>query len=954
MVEDGISIPKESELKNNQTHSFKALFRIFFKTGRKRLLITTITGIILFIALTAFFVSWITYRYNFFYNSVGSNAWLNDGKISNNIIQYSEGPIDISPIYFENKVDETIEKLDAIVPKIGKENTAALYTQLYYFEINATERQDMKFMTFDNDTLNVLSDCLVEGRMPVSYDEIVFYRTNISIPFTLNQEITLGNNNSLTSHIYNYTIVGIVEDVENKFTQNSKSIDILRKVAKYDATDYDERLFTTYDLYVDNTGILVKYQGHTAFLIDFNYEFQPIHIRNTAKYLHNYYTELLDDYFWSIEGFCYDLFDAIEEFHDNWLNETLSIFSCGIPILLIFGLVCVETFKIDTHNLESKFKIMKIHGMEYKAIRRMVLLENFISTIISIVGGVLLGILVGYFIFLGIGNYGGKEFIFSLGEPVMLMALFILFLLFFIGGYLMENVLAKRTTKTTSQQYKKKRTKIFRKIITAQEFLLLLPGTAFIGIGLTGIIGSASIPNFSFLAQYYYDLMLNFWFITIIGFIFGLTAIFLFLSRVIAFIWGKIGKGIWNKTKSFITLSLKHISVNNKEYQRVIFAVLIIGLGIMPGIILKKSINDHVALESKLSVGYSDILIHDWSTTNDHLLDEISMIEGIEKTTKVKIYTLYYGLVPRGSDEFPIQIFSILNVTEFLEVINPQLFTDATFTFNDIMELDNNMNYLMSNKYAKKNNYDRGEIFVTDMFTNPYEEPFEMNYINTFNIFPLMNQFDRTLLRYSKKFGLVISEFTAFQILDYTSYHINIVTRSHILIKTFSDANVTNIQNELSNYNINSISLEEIDESQLSQISVFGLNLFVITSILTIIASIFIGYIAARNIYYQRLKIIESEYQLGAKRKQIWSSFTLELIFIIIVPTFLSFAIILPILKFLSSYFMYLSENHLIFHLWLPVWLFLLLICLIFATVIGGWLPEIIYLIRKYRPIKQE
>ncbi|NHJ38722.1 MAG: ABC transporter permease [Asgard group archaeon] len=952
MVEDGITITKKPELKNNQTHSFKVLFKIFFKTGRKRLLITTLTGIILFIALTAFFTSWITYRYNFFYDSVGSKEWINDGKISNIESQYSEGPIDISITYFKNKIDESIQKLNAFVPKIGKDNTAALYTQLYHFEPNLTERENMKFMTLDNDALNIVEDCLVEGRMPINYDEIIFYRTNVSILFNLNQEITLGSNNSLTSHIYNYTIVGIVENVKSVFYLNDKSVDILNDITNYDSVEYDEILFTTYDLYVENSEILVDYQGKTVFLIDFNYEFKPVHIRNIAKYLHNYLTEIIEDYFWHTDGFCTDLYDELNTFNENWLNETLSIFSCGIPILLLFGLVCVEIFKIDTHYLESKFKIMKIQGMEYKVIKQMVLLENFISASIAFVSGILIGFFVGFFIFLGMGNYEVKEFILSLGEPVMLIALIILFLFFFIGGYIIENVLARRTTKTTSLRYKKKRTKIIRSIFTAQEFLLSLPGVGFIGIGLTGIVGIESISFGSSFAQYYYDLLLSFWFITIIGLIFVLTALFLLLSRLISFLWRIIGKKIWDGTKSFITLSLKHISVYNKEYQRVILAMLIIGLGLTPGVVLKKSVNDHIKIESKLRVGYSDIIISRWSSAYDPLLDDISKIEGIERLTKVKLYTIHTPIV--GGVDYSIVLFSILNVSEFLEVINPQLFTDSCFTYEDIVELDNNMSYLMSNRYAKKNNYDQGEVFVTTMITNPYTVPYEMNYTNSFDIFPLMPQFDRGFFAFRERFGLVTSELTAEQLLDFYSYQISISVRSDVLIKTISDANITNIHNELVEYGLKSISYLEVIEANSNQISAFGLNLFVLTSILAIITAMFIGFIAARNIYYQRLRIIESEYQLGAKRKQIWSSFTLELIFVTLVPILISFAVTMPILKYSSAFILFLSEYHLIFHLWFPIWIFILLVCLIVIAIIAGWLPEIIYLVRKYRPIKQE
>ena len=52
---------------------------------------------------------------------------------------------------------------------------------------------------------------------------------------------------------------------------------------------------------------------------------------------------------------------------------------------------------------------------------------------------------------------------------------------------------------------------------------------------------------------------------------------------------------------------------------------------------MKKSVNDYIPVEAKLSTGYSDIMIPNWSTIYDPWVDDIKDIEGIEQTTKIKI-----------------------------------------------------------------------------------------------------------------------------------------------------------------------------------------------------------------------------------------------------------------------------------------------------------------------------
>ncbi|NHJ47418.1 MAG: ABC transporter permease [Asgard group archaeon] len=950
-----ICITTETELKTESSYSFKAIFRIFYKTDRKRLLITTITGLILFMILTTFFVSWISYRYNFFNNEVASADWTNDNKVSFSFVTHSEGSIGISSSFLPTEITSTRQRLNDIIPEANSKYTAALYMQLYYHEVNFSSKLDMKFMSFDSSTEDLIESNLAEGRLPENSEEIVFYNQNTSlISVTLGQVITLGNNVSLSSHIYNYTVVGIIENADVIFTQNGKSQDMFKDIISQDTVRYEEVLITTFDYYVENTIKLVQFYGKTAYIIDFNYVFQPYHIRQVPKYIRLFQTEELDyNHKYSGIPFCLDLYNKFVSFRENWLTQTITIFATATPFLLVFGLVCIETFQIGSHNLQSKFKIMKVQGMEYKTIRKMILLENLISSIITFVGGILLGIFIGFFVYLVLVDNYSSDFILSLGEPVMLISLFLLFTLFFVGGFLIENNLAKKTTKTTSSRYKEKRSKLIRQIFSSNEFLISLPGTVLIAIGFIGLYLAQIVPYDSVLKIYFIEIFLILWFLIILGAIFILAAVFMLASRVIAFAWSKIGKVIWTKTKSFLTLSFKHISIYSKDFRRIILATFILGLGITPGLIIKKSVNDYIPIESKLSTGYSDIMIPNWSTIYDPWKDDITDIEGIERTTKIKIYTLYSYSALAGGQQFEMRLFSILNVTEFMETIDYQLFADSRVTVQDIYELENNMSYLMDEKYAKKNGHSRGVVFVTSMLSS-YNEPYEMNFTNYYDIFPLMYHDQGYIFNPYDNIGLVTCELTASQLIDYSSPWISISTASFLLIRTASDANLTYVKDEISNYGLSMLISSDVEQSKFDELNDFNITLLIVGSIISIAAAIFFGYITARNLYYQRVRIIESEYQIGAKRKQIWSSFTIELLFIILVPILLSFAITLPILNNTSSLILSIQETYSVFKPWFPVWIFIPIVLLIISTILGGWLPSIIYLVRKYRPIKQE
>jgi len=175
------------------------------------------------------------------------------------------------------------------------------------------------------------------------------------------------------------------------------------------------------------------------------------------------------------------------------------------------------------------------------------------------------------------------------------------------------------------------------------------------------------------------------------------------------------------------------------------------------------------------------------------------------------------------------------------------------------------------------------------------------------------------------------------------------------LIKLSYDANITQVRNELLvKYGLKTNTNTDVENQINTDISTFGLNYFVIATIVTILIAIFYGFITARNIYTERVRIIESEYQIGAKKRQIWASFTIELMLIIAIPLALSFGATIPILNRVSGPLLNIPQIFLKFKPWLPWWLTLIIVLLCYVTLTGGWLMEMIPSVRRYRPIKQE
>ncbi|MCK5045209.1 MAG: ABC transporter permease [Candidatus Heimdallarchaeota archaeon] len=956
----GITINQKKEKAPKTTYAFRNILRIFLKTGKKRLLVTILTGTLIFLALTLLFTTWFSYRYNFFFNYMDTNYnWRNDFRISYVDSEEKSTAIDLPSFYFSLQINHNRGILDSLIPDVSSNFTAALSSQLYTLT-NETEEIwfDNNLMTFDNNSQVSLTHALVEGRMPTNTSEIIYHRQNATSPIAINDTIPFYGERYDSDTIRNFTVVGIVENLENFFYIDGFSSDILGRPdnywGDYHFIYFDEMFYTTNDLFLDALSEFPDYNGVFSFLIDFNYQLTAAHVRDINQYLRNF-RDFRDYYY--IYNFCDDLHYALRGFYNNWSFETARVFSSSIPIIFLFGLVSIESLKIGNHELVSKFRLMKIQGVETKSIRRLVSLENLTISSVSFFGGSILGFFIGYFVFLGMGNTSFSDYSLSIVEPVIFIVLVALYLTLFVGGFLLENSLAKKTEKLTAVRYKTERKKKWiRRIFTAQETLMFLPGIGFIAVGLTGQFILPLFP-IDYLSNLILQFELAFMFLMAIGGLFILSSVFLLLARFISMFWSFLGKRVWKTTKSYFTLTLKHLSIYSRNYQRIILVVFMIGLGITPGLILKKSVNNHTSVEAKLYTGYSDLLISNWQPFYEPIYDNITNTEGIEKVTKLSVYHFQdYNGFELSSKNYMITIASIQNTTDFLQVVDSELFNHTVYTKDDILELQTNMTYMMNTKYVKENKYDKGKNFTSAILTRAYALPYNMTYVNSFDIFPLVARTDSYVYgRWFETFSIITSELTALQILNRTSSSSYLDYNHYLLIKLSTGANVTQVRYDLiSKYGLLTQTSGEVETLIKANISTFGLNYFTIATIVTIVIAIFYGFITARNIYNERLRIIESEYQIGAKKRQIWVGFTIELILIIIIPLVLSFAATIPILNSVSGPLLNVHQVYLKFIPWLPWWLTIIIVLLCYVTLVGGWLLEMIPSVRKYRPIKQE
>ncbi len=381
--------------------------------------------------------------------------------------------------------------------------------------------------------------------------------------------------------------------------------------------------------------------------------------------------------------------------------------------------------------------------------------------------------------------------------------------------------------------------------------------------------------------------------------------------------------------------------------------MFIIGLCITPGFIVSKSAGDHLKHEANLAVGCCDILIQGWNGKNQEILGNISAIDDIELSTEVELITLRETRIG-----YTIQILNIFNVSHFVEISSDNFPNEIVdYSQDDIAQLNTNMSFLMDSRYARRERYDRGKIYTSSDITDPNEELYNLTYINKFDVFPLLHQASSNYFTFlqGESYNLVMSNLTASQLmkkLEGDSYDREYYILANVSLTANNAAIIEEIEGFSSSLSV--ITYEEKLQTLQLEVNEFQIPFFYIITALAIFALLLFGYLTAKNIYNQRLRIIESEYKVGAKRIQIWGNFSIEFLFVIIIPLITSILITTISLHGAFGFLLKMPQTYKEFLPWLPVWLMCLIPLLSIVVIFCGWLLEMIHQVNKYKPVRQE
>ncbi|MBD3193236.1 MAG: hypothetical protein GF308_21560 [Candidatus Heimdallarchaeota archaeon] len=940
--------------------SLQQLFKIYLKTGRKRVAFSIISGIIIFLAISGLVMVFYTYRFKTFQTYQEENGnWYNDGVISVSSQKAHAGPFNTSFFPFDSEVIQNVSQdfrqiINDRYPDIEILNYSYGVSVLMYeynLILNPIEGYILHdLMTVDDAIYNNLDNYLVAGRMPQNSSEILCYKRDYQHNATLNSieyiRPILGPGPS-----YNYSVVGVVDNLDQMHENNSYSSDLFHWDISSFELNFDT--YNRYNTYIMNMTTFVEtvigfhdYSGLLTFLLDANFECSALRLNAMSKYI-----DLIPPINDPLESdalnhhimFCPDLEVFFEEFGLYWVQETAQVLSINAPLFFMIGLLVTVTLNIGSKDVGLAFRRMKLYGLSYPSIRKMIFLENTLITLATFIVGGGVGLGLNYAFTANIADRPENFFANFLIEPLFLLFMGVFMLALFSLSFFIQNSIAKKTAGLEHEEYKQKRAKITQ-IFSTNEFRLFVVGLIFTIISLVLFL----IYNF---ADAETNLQSNVNYLTLLWFLiscsaaFIMTFIFLLIARMINLFWGFISDAVWPKMVNMFSLSLHHMTVNRGIYQVTIMGALIFGLVILPGFGINSSIQTNLKGEANHAIAGSDLAILSWVDPNnekDALLQNISNVDSFAEATIFRV---------EKENEYVIHLLGIEDPSSFLSVIDTGILEGKKVTPEDIQALEAGNNFLANQKFARRNHLQPGDLYDTSDYAL---YPDNITFVDSYDHFPMTPIAKKPLFSSIDVFSFVGKKSFIGDFVNSLGFDTFVDVKTIKLIKTTDQSAIPQIKEQLQEYGLVGVTPEDYFEDLYSEIEIFTRYNLLLFGIIASFSLLYIGYFTGQKIYEERVRIIESLYRVGAERGQIIGLFTFEMILTNLLPILVTVFSSLPLLEIISTNTLGAEEVYYPFKPGIPIWVYFVVTLGGLVLAIGGWLLSLMPSVYRYRPIKQE
>ncbi|MFW9924972.1 MAG: hypothetical protein ACFFDW_16975, partial [Candidatus Thorarchaeota archaeon] len=555
---------KNTELQVKKAPSYKILFKVFFEANKKSIILTSIISFLIITSATTLVMTWHSNQYKTMINYFEQNNWNNDYELS----AYSEYDEGSSPDYYSlDIILDTMKKdVNKIIPDIIHQQSSGLYSLEFY----STTNKPYEVCIFTDEINNLLNESITVGRMPQTYNEIIYLQKgNVSL-YQLNDVITLETSGRYPIAV-NFTITGIIENIDDILYQEGYSKDILRwgwivrnRNFSFENKYTFEAMFYTSETFFEEI-FLLDIHPNNAIIFDLYYDITKIKLNCFKKYI-NYFDNIYTYHpFRNDEGKSIgigfnpfrDLSDKLESFNSIIRKETLRMIIYFLPIMTILMFTLLEGINYSKKTIHSSFWLMKSQGVEEEHLFRIVKLKAIYLNLIIGGVGIILSVILGSVILVPLNSeITIVKYLSGLINPLLLYILILTINFVILIEYTILRNHLKNTQVIRSERYTVKQKKSLRQILLKEEVLLFLFGLLFFSLGYVGLV-LLYFPDtvLSDPFRNYQNSYTIFWTLFLTGVFFLSISIILLVVKLIVVISQKISKISWKNHKNFLSLS---------------------------------------------------------------------------------------------------------------------------------------------------------------------------------------------------------------------------------------------------------------------------------------------------------------------------------------------------------------------------------------------------------------
>ncbi len=655
-------------------------FKMIGFTNKKRTILTIFSLLITGFLLNSFLIiseSQQPAMINSFYEAQDlTDNRVVTAELTTAIEHLEDSSSDFSPLYHQLAEDELVQIYSNL--EIGKyvESVTSTYTVM----LGISGNLHRQMTSIPNDTTEIITNILVEGRAPVNSNEIVVstaieHGLGLNLNDTFN--LTISSIEQSAEVIGNFsmevTVVGFFSlptstELKTLTDYYGQHYDLFRKIRMANLLTTNDILF---QLFSSSNRFELMIQGF--YQIDF--DFTDFQIKDRIPLLNEQRTIVNKTYTFPFDSsssiiITEEMMWLLGYFNSYYMQNMARIIFFACPALLLSVFMVIESSDLFSTSYEQEVDILRKKGLRRMKIANLFLsvrmVEAFIATTISFGIAVLTSIpLIRIEGFLSFSNEKTK----------LLLSNVFLKLLIVFGVLIVISVPKIVSIASARRKYEKDPKKVVNLIkkLPYRDLAVLIPGIILFQIFYNRTIVALYTQD---LSQYIVNLML-----TLLGALFLIVGGLPIFIKILSIVWRFLGYILWNTRKNKITYIFAEISKDIKYFENITVIFLMVIIIVIPSIAIPYTKEEVLTNQAFFQNG-SDLMINDWNLVENLTQAEINDLAQVKNSANLRLYTVLYGALA------DLQIL-VINKTDFINTIYEPSNDLMEFNWTELQQLEN-------------------------------------------------------------------------------------------------------------------------------------------------------------------------------------------------------------------------------------------------------------------------